>query len=102
MAYKPVTIDMLKEKTVSLFQEYDLEKVAVFGSCARNEMHIGSDIDLLIQLPNMDNPLLFVELKRKLESRLRRKVDLISYGSLMTSSNSEIIMADLKVIYEKH
>lgn len=102
MAYKPVTIDMLKEKTVSLFQEYDLEKVAVFGSCARNEMRMGSDIDLLIQLPNMDNPLLFVELKRKLESRLRRKVDLISYGSLMTSSNSEIIMADLKVIYEKH
>lgn len=102
MPYKPVTIDVLKEKTLSLFQEYGLEKVAVFGSCARNEMRMGSDIDLLIQLPDMNNPLLFVELKRKLENRLKRKVDLISYGSLMTSSASEAIMADLTVIYEKH
>lgn len=65
-------------------------------------MRMGSDIDLLIQFPDMNNPLLFVELKRKLENKLRRKVDLISYGSLMTSSACEVIMADLKVIYEKH
>lgn len=102
MAYQPVTIEMLKEKTLSLFLEYGLEKVAVFGSCARNEMRLGSDIDLLIQLPDMNNPLLFVELKRKLENKLRRKVDLISYGSLITSSDSETIMTDLQVIYEKH
>lgn len=102
MSYKPVTIEMLKEKTLSLFEDYGVEKVAVFGSCARNEMRLGSDIDLLVQLPDMNNPLLFVELKRKLENKLRRKVDLISYGSLISSRDSETIMADLQVIYEKH
>ncbi len=102
MSYKPVTIDVLIEKSLSLFKEYGLEKVAVFGSCARNEMHLGSDIDLLVQLPDMNNPLIFVELKRKLENRLKRKVDLISFGSLLTSNASDAIMADLKVIYEKH
>ncbi len=101
MPYKPVTIEMLKEKTLSLFEEYGLEKVAVFGSCARNEMHWGSDIDMLVQLPDMNNPFLFVELKRKLENRLKRKIDLISYGSLVTSSDPQAIMADVQVIYEK-
>lgn len=101
MAYRPITIEELKIKTLSLFEKYNLEKVAVFGSCSRNEMKLGSDIDLLVQLPNLNDPLVFVELKRKLEKRLNRKVDLISYASLMISDLSESIQAELKVIYEK-
>jgi len=100
--YRPIGIKELQDRASDIFQAFGLEKVAVFGSCARNEMRRGSDIDLLVQLPDLNNPLVFVELKRKLENRLKRKIELISYGSLETAQDTAAIMADLKVIYEKH
>lgn len=102
MAYKPISIEELKDKTLTLFRKYGLVKVAVFGSCSRNEMKLGSNIDLLIQLPDLNIPLVFVELQRKLENRLKRKIDLISYSSMLSSDLYENIAEGIKVIYERH
>jgi predicted nucleotidyltransferase len=61
----------------------------------------GSDVDLLIDLGDMKSGLVFVELKRKLERKLGRKVDLVSYGSLNYSRNRASILSQAKVIYER-
>lgn len=68
MPYKPISPQEISLKASKLFEKYNVDKVAVFGSCSRNEMQRGSDIDLLIEIKNLSNPFVFVELKRKLEN----------------------------------
>ncbi|HBQ63779.1 MAG TPA: hypothetical protein DD727_02410 [Clostridiales bacterium] len=101
MQYKQVTIDELSAKAVPVLEKYKIKKAAVFGSCARGEMQRGSDIDLLIDASEIRGGLIFVEIKRKLENILGRKVDLISYKSLDYSNIKNSILSEAKVIYEK-
>ena len=101
MPYRPLKPQDVADKARTLFEKYNVEKAAVFGSCSRNEMQRGSDIDLLVEVDLLSNPLLFIELKRKLESALKRKVDLISYKSLEQSVSKATILSEAKVIYEK-
>jgi len=101
MEYKPLSIDYISQKLTPVFMEFDVSKAAVFGSCARGEMCRGSDVDILVDIGNIASGLVFIDLKRKLESVLRRKVDLISFKSLDYSNIKNEILSDAKVIYEK-
>lgn len=99
MPYKPLKPQDVADKAKGLFKKYNVEKAAVFGSCSRNEMQRGSDIDLLVDVDLLSDPFLFIELKRKLENVLKRKVDLISYKSLDYSTSKMTILSEAKVIY---
>lgn len=101
MPYKPISPQEISLKATKLFEKYNIDKAAVFGSCSRNEMQKGSDINLLIEIKNLNNPFIFVELKQKLENLFKRKFDLISYYSLETSDLKNTILSEAKVIYEK-
>ena len=101
MPYKAISPQEITIKATKLFEKYNIDKAAVFGSCSRNEMRKGSDIDLLIEIKDLSNPFVFVELKRKLENLFKRKFDLISYYSLETSDLKKVILSEAKVIYEK-
>jgi len=101
MQYRPLSIHYIAEKANLLFEKYDVDKAAVFGSCARGEMQRGSDVDILIDISNLTSGLAFIELKAKLEGVLKRKVDLISLKSLDYSDMKNEILSEAKVIYEK-
>jgi len=101
MPYKALSIDDITEKAIIVFERYNVNKAAVFGSCARGEMQRGSDIDILVDISSYTSGLAFVELKRKPENLLKRKVDLISFNSLNYSDKKNEILSEAKVIYEK-
>lgn len=101
MEYQPISIEELSLKARPVFIKYKIRKAAVFGSCSRGEMCRGSDVDLLIDAGDIKSGLVFVELKRKLENKLGRKVDLISYGSLQYTRSKASILSQAKVIYER-
>ena len=101
MTYKTLNINDISEKVFIIFKKYNVDKAAVFGSCARGEMQRGSDVDILVDIGNLTSGLAFAELKMKLESILKRKVDLISYKSLDYSNMKNEILSEVKVIYEK-
>ena len=56
-------------------REYEVEEIGLFGSYARNEATLNSDIDIFVQM----KPDLFklVELKQQIEEDLEKKVDII-------------------------
>lgn len=101
MPYKSLSIQEISEKTKQLFDKYPVKKASIFGSYSRNDMKRGSDVDILIEFVDLSEPLLFVEIARKLENLLKRKVDLISFSSLDYSDAKSIILSEAKVIYEK-
>jgi predicted nucleotidyltransferase len=55
----------------------------------------------LISFENLESGLVFAEIKRKLENKLKRKIDLITFNSLDYSDLKDEILAEAKTIYEK-
>lgn len=74
--------------------KYGIERISLFGSCARGEQTVDSDVDILISIKR---PSLFVlsEITVLLESVLKRKVDLVSEKSRSRQEFMDNIKKDL-------
>lgn len=68
---------LIKQNKPLLEQEYNIHKIGLFGSYARNEKK-GEDIDILVDI---DGPNL-LELKKHLESLFDKPVDLVTSTTL--------------------
>jgi uncharacterized protein len=60
-----------------LTTRYEVNKIGIFGSIARNEANDNSDIDIVVDM--QPNILKRVNLKIELEERFGRKVDVVRY-----------------------
>ena len=94
---------MLTQKEIDIIIEtlkpYNPKRIGIFGSVARNEEKISSDIDILY---NFDSPIsLFVKyrLLEALKNKLYKKIDLVSEKAIHFEIK-KYIYNDLKVIYE--
>ena len=93
-------IEKIKEKTDPIFEKYGLEYAGVFGSYARGENTEKSDVDILFKTGKILSLFDLVGLKDELSDILKRKVDLVSEGAVI-SYFKDYIFKDLKSIYEK-
>ncbi|MDQ1339406.1 MAG: uncharacterized protein QG567_558 [Campylobacterota bacterium] len=68
-------LNYLKEHYLEFKNKYDVEKIGLFGSYARDEAKEGSDIDIFVKM----KPSLFdmVAIKEQIENDLHKKVDII-------------------------
>lgn len=85
--------DFFKEKPL-------IEKVYLFGSFIRNEESESSDIDLLVEMKETINLLKFIQIKQELESKIQRKVDLLTKESI-SSYIYPLISQNMELIYER-
>src|SRR4030042_501246 len=71
----------LLRKNSGLLKRYKVKRIGLFGSYVRGEQKKRSDIDFLVEFeePNFDN---FMDLIFYLEDLFRKKVELITNGSL--------------------
>jgi predicted nucleotidyltransferase len=67
---------LLKQYAPVLKSKYPIDSIAVFGSYARGEQKVHSDIDLLVEF-NGPVGWRFVDLAEELEQLLQNRVDLI-------------------------
>ncbi len=82
------------------FQQYKVKKAAVFGSYARGDHSLDSDIDILVSFAEKYDLLDIIGLKQDLEEALKRPVDLLTYESLRDDSFTNNVLAEAKLIYE--
>ena len=74
-----INILKINEKTI---QSYGIKSLAIFGSVARNEATVNSDVDILVEFidkPTFDR---YMDLKFYLEDCLGTKVDLVTHKML--------------------
>jgi predicted nucleotidyltransferase len=72
---KETIISYLIEHKQEFQEKYEIEKIGLLGSYARNEAKADSDIDIFVQMkPDMFK---LVELKQQIEEDLHKKVDII-------------------------
>lgn len=74
----------------ALAAERGYTRLAVFGSVARGDALVGSDIDLLVEAPEGTSSFGLVRFKGLIEAVLGRKIDLVSWGGLTRSLDDDI------------
>ena len=74
----------------ALARQLGYRRLAVFGSVARQEARMDSDIDLLVQPPPKTSSFEFLRFKQLLEEVLDRPVDLIDYRGLKPGIDDDI------------
>ena len=81
--FTPETIMRNLEKNIDKIKIYGVKKIGLFGSYARNEQEIVSDIDILVEFERgkkaFDN---YMDLKFFLEELFSYKVDLVIVDAL--------------------
>src|SRR3972149_424800 len=74
-------LTILRRDLPALREEYGIERLAIYGSFARDQSSDDSDIDILVDL-NKPLGLAFIRLVYRLEQDLGREVDLTTFSSL--------------------
>ncbi len=77
-----LTIDSVKPKMLPILKDAGVLSASLFGSVARGENKIDSDIDILVEFPRGKTLFDLVDLKMKLEEALQVKVDVATPRSL--------------------
>lgn len=93
-------ISSIRLKILPILKKQGIKKAAIFGSFARGQERPESDIDLLLQFKNVPSLLEMADLKLKLEKKVGRKFDLLTYDGVNTSLR-KIVLDEQKIIYEK-
>lgn len=90
------------QKAALYFSTKPIKKAYIFGSYARNENNIESDIDFLVDLDYEAGAdyFVFMEMQEQLSELLKTKVDLVSSNGL-SRFIAPIIEREKKLIYER-
>ncbi|WP_312337033.1 nucleotidyltransferase family protein [Anaerospora hongkongensis] len=83
--------DILARDKERLASKYHLSEIGVFGSYTRNEQHLRSDIDILVDFNQVISAFQFVELKYELSDILGTKVDLVAKKALKPRIGERIL-----------
>ncbi len=90
---KTVIINFLKKNLPLLKEKYNVEKIGLFGSYARDEATEESDIDIFVKMP----PKMFdrIAIKNLLQEELGKEVDIIREHKHIDSLLMELIQEDI-------
>jgi len=85
-------LDYLKEHYQEFHQKYNVEKIGIFGSYARDEATQESDIDIFVQMhPKL---LDMIAIKQLIEQDLQHKVDIVRLREKMNPYLKKRILKD--------
>jgi len=72
--------DVIKQLKANLnrFSEFKVKSLAIFGSVARDEARLDSDVDVLVEFEGLATFDRYMELKLFLEDLLGRPIDLVT------------------------
>lgn len=92
-------MDKYTVKIIPVLKKYGVLRASLFGSLARGEDRIKSDIDILIEPASGTTLFDMAGIQIDLQKSLKKTVDLITYGSINPMLKDRILR-DEKVIYQ--
>lgn len=93
-----MTIDEIKKKAAPILRRSGVLKAGVFGSAARGEMTVKSDIDILVDIKKDISLFDFIGIKQELEDVFGRKVDLVEYGAIKPALRKHILESEVSIL----
>jgi len=89
-------IKSIEPKIKKILKKHKITRAGVFGSYARGEQKKGSDVDILIKFNG--SLLDLVGLEMELKKKLRKKVDLLTYGGIHPLLKKIILKEEVRII----
>jgi hypothetical protein len=83
--------DILKRHKEEVIREYKVKEIGIFGSIVRGEQKKRSDIDILVEYSELPDLLKLIELERRLQRILRKKVDLVEKHGIRPELKDRIL-----------
>lgn len=93
-----MNIEEIKGKVLPILQQYGAKKVGLFGSCVREEMREGSDVDILVEIEKDISLFDFIGIKLEIEEVLGRKVDLVEYSTIKPLLRESILKDQVTIL----
>lgn len=94
--------DETRARLIALLRQHGVRRAGIFGSFARGEQTLTSDVDLLIE-PAPDATLFtLARLEIAIEELLGRPIDLITFNALESSARPRLrerILQDLRILF---
>jgi len=91
-------LKILKTKIVRILKKYGIKKAGLFGSYARGEQKIKSDIDILVEVPKDIDLYDFVGIKLELEEATGKKIDLVKYKLIRPELKKNILESEVRIL----
>jgi predicted nucleotidyltransferase len=86
-------LSLLRERKGAWRERYQLHRIGLFGSTARNQATASSDVDVWVELDAL-TPYATVHLKQELEELLQRPVDLVRLRDRMNPALRRAILQE--------
>jgi uncharacterized protein len=86
----PTIIATLQKQMPYLSEKYAVQSLGIFGSYARNQQHIDSDLDLLVTFRQTPGLLAYLALENYLADLLGVRVDLVMASALKPAISARI------------
>lgn len=84
-------INLNSSEVISIYSKYYVKTLRIFGSMARGDFRIDSEIDLLVTFSKPVSLLQMLGLERELSAIFGRKVDLLTAKSISRYLRSRIL-----------
>ncbi len=91
-------INKIKLQIAPILKEMGISRSFIFGSYARKEQKMGSDLDLMVELGENKSLLDLVVLKLRLEKELGIKVDILTSDSVHPDIKKSIMKEKIEII----
>ena len=95
---KKTEIEKIKDKIIPLLKKNRVTKAGIFGSYARGEQTKKSDVDILVEVNDNMGLIGFISLKMLIEKAIKRKIDLVEYGSIKKELKKNILNEEIPII----
>lgn len=95
-------MEQIIQKAAQFFQDKPVKRAYLFGSAARGEQNVDSDVDILVDLDYENGADFFalIDMQEQLAQLLAVKVDLVSSNGLSSHIKPQIDQ-EKQLIYEK-
>jgi hypothetical protein len=97
-----LTIDEIRDKTRSICDKYNIEKVWLFGSYARGEAREDSDLDVYVVSDRTVRLLDLIAFRMDLEETIAKEVDMITRIPTEYPIFAKYIERDKVLLYDAH
>ena len=94
-----MSLQEIEDIILDYLKPFDIQRLGIFGSFARNEQNADSDIDLLVKFKNTPTLLQLIKIENDLSIKLGFKVDLITEGSIKNRRIKNQIKQDIRISY---
>ncbi len=91
-------IEKYQQIILPVLKRYLIKRAAIFGSFAKDNTTIESDLDLLIEPDKNFTIFKMLQLEEEISNLINRKVDIVEYNALKLSIRNEVLASSIPIL----